>query len=304
MKDPTHLAIRRKAQASALAVALATALPAAALPLLGSAQNYVALAGSTITNTGLSAIWGDIGTDPGIAITGLAGVTHTGTIHQIDATAHQAQFDAAAAYGLLAARSSTVNLTGVDLGGRTLTPGVYTFNTAAQLTGILTLDAGADPNAQFVFQIGTALTTATGSAVNVQNGGARVGVFWQVGSSATLGTGTSFAGNLLADQSITLDTAASILCGRAFALHAALTLDGNRISNDCSGAGSLGSGRLDGGSHGFSAAVPEPTTAALLAFGLAALARIGGRNLRGHATHNAHPDAASAGPVAKALPGS
>jgi type VI secretion system secreted protein VgrG len=272
MTSPAHLSIRLFAQASALAVALAAALPVAALPLLGSAQSYAALAGSTITNTGISAIWGDVGTDPGVAITGLGSMTHTGTIHQADAVAHQAQLDAAAAFGLLGARISTANLTGVDLGGLTLTPGVYTFSSSAQLTGTLTLDAGADPNAQFVFQIGTALTTATASAVNVQNGGAHVGVFWQVGSSATLGTGTSFAGNLLADQSITLDTAASILCGRAFALHAALTLDGNRISNDCSGAGSLGSGRLDGASQGFSAAVPEPASGALLAFGLAALA--------------------------------
>ncbi len=274
MNTPSRHTVRRLAQASALAAALSAALPAAALPVLGSAQNFAALAASTLTNTGASTVWGDIGLDPGTAITGIGSVTLTGTFNHTDATAHQAQLDAATAFGLLAARTSTVNMTGVDLGGRTLTPGVYTFNTAAQLTGTLTLDAGADPNAQFVFQIGTALTTASGSAVNVLNGGSNVGVFWQVGSSATLGTGTSFAGNLLADQSITMNTAASILCGRAFALHAALTMDSNLLSNDCSGAGSLGSGRLDGASLGYSAAnpVPEPATGALLAFGLAALA--------------------------------
>ena len=270
----TRLSVRHLARLSALASALCVALPAMALPLLGSAQNFAALAASTLTNTGASSVWGDIGLDPGTAITGIGSVTLTGTFNHTDATAHQAQLDAATAFGLLAARTSTVNMTGVDLGGRTLTPGVYTFNTAAQLTGTLTLDAGADPNAQFVFQIGTALTTATGSAVNVLNGGSNVGVFWQVGSSATLGTGTRFAGNLLADQSITMNTAASILCGRAFALHAALTLDSNVLSNDCAGAGSLGSGLGDSGSQGYSAPVPEPDSGALFGLGLAAFSAL------------------------------
>jgi type VI secretion system secreted protein VgrG len=272
---------------SALLGALSGALPAMALPLLGSAQNFATLAASALTNTGASTVWGDIGIDPGTSITGVGSLTVTGTIHQTDGAALQAQLDASAAWTGLAARTATGNLTGQDLGGLTLTPGVYVFTSAAQLTGALILDAGADPNAQFVFQIGSALTTASGSTVTVQNGGNNVGVFWQIGSSATLGTGSQFAGNLLADQSITLNTAASILCGRAFALHAALTMDNNRLSNDCAGAGSLGSGRGDGGSLGFSAArpVPEPTPGTLFALGLVAFVASGSVR-RGSGVHS------------------
>ncbi len=158
-----------------------------------------------------------------------------------------------------------------------LTPGVYYFETSAQLTGTLTLDFASNPGGDFVFQIGTALTTASSSAVDVLNGDSLSGVYWQVGSSATLGTSTVFAGNIIADQSITLNTTADILCGRAIALNAAVTLDSNRISNN-NIEEDWGSGRDDDfGSYGYSggsngnggpAIIPAPGALLLAGVGL------------------------------------
>ena len=145
-----------------------------------------------------------------------------------------------------------------DLGGLTLFAGTYFFASPTQLTGTLTLDAQGDANAMFVFQIGSTLTTASASLVNMLNGDAG-DVYWQVGSSATLGTGTVFAGSIIADQSATLTTNATILCGRAIALNAAVTMDTNTLSNACS---------VGGGGGG---TVPEPTTLALVGLALIAL---------------------------------
>lgn len=204
---------------------------------LGTSQSFAVLGGSTVTNTGPSVLTGDLGVSPGAAITGFPPGTRTGTTHAADATALTAQNDVTTQYNALAAAACTNNLTGVDLGGLTLTPGVFCFASSAQLTGTLTLNAQGNPNAVFIFQTGTTLTTAAGSSVVLINGGNPCGVAWKIGSSATLGTTTSFIGNLIALSSITLNTGANIV-GRALARTGAVTLDTNNVSfASCSAGG-------------------------------------------------------------------
>jgi hypothetical protein len=248
------------------------AAPAAAASPLGTASDYAVLGSSTVTNTGPTTIVGDIGVSPGLAFTGIESLTHTGTIHLGDAPAAAARLDARTAFSNFAALPIGTDLTGTELGGLTLTPGTYSFASSAQLTGALALDFSSNPGGSFIFRIGSTLTTASGSSVSVLGGNGLSGIFWNVGSSATLGTGTSFAGNILADQSITLNSGASILCGRAIALVGAVTMDSNSISNDCRGSGDLGSGRSDFGSLGFggggtAGGVPEPASWAMLMIG-------------------------------------
>lgn len=199
-------------------------------PPLGQAGTFAVLAGSTVTNTGPSTVLGDLGVSPGTAVVGFPpGLISGGTIHSNDAVAQGAQADATTAYNTLAGEASTATLTGQDLGGLTLVSGVYTFSSSAQLTGTLTLDAQGDPAAVFVFQIGSTLTTASGARVVVINGGTDCNVFWQVGSSATLGTTTEFAGNILALTTITLNTGVR-LSGRALARTGAVTLDSTNVA--------------------------------------------------------------------------
>ena len=200
--------------------------------ILGTAETYGVLAGSTVTNTGSSVIQGNVGVFPGLAVVGFPPgiVVPPGTIHAGDTHAQQAQIDLTTAINALNALPTQVNLTGQNLGGLNLGPAVYSFATSAQLTGVLTLDGQGNSAAQFVFKIGTTLTTASNSAVLLINGANGNNVYWVVGSSATLGTNTVFAGNILADQSITLNTGATITCGRALAENAAVTLDTNTIT--------------------------------------------------------------------------
>lgn len=234
---------------------------------LGTAGSFAVLAGSTVTNTGPTTIHGDLGLWPGTAITGFPpGLVSGGTTHASDAVALQAQSDLTLAYIAAAGQLGGVNLTGQDLGGLTLTPGVYHFDSSAQLTGVLTLNALGDPNAVYVFQMGSALTTASNSSVVFANGGPVDGLYWQVGSSATLGTSTAFAGNILALTSITLNTGASITCGSALARNGAVTLDTNTI--DTLGCGTTTGGGGGTGGDGGGSAVPEPQTAALFGVGL------------------------------------
>ena len=167
-----------------------------------------------------------------------------------------AQGSLTTAYNAAAAEPCGTNETGTDLGGLSLTTGVYCFNSSAGLTGQLTLNAQGIANSVFVFQIGSTLTTASNSSVIIINGAPGDNVFWQVGSSATLGTGTQFIGDILASASITLTTGADITCGRALASTGAVTMDTNTVSTDSCNVGLEGS------------ASPEPQTATLLGMGV------------------------------------
>jgi subtilisin family serine protease len=213
-------------------IAVYGASPASAetAPPLGSAQGFAVLGGSTITSTGSSVITGNLGVSPGTAVTGFPpGLVVSGTIHAADAATIAAQSAVTTAYTSLVGQACTQDLTGRDLGGQSLVAGVYCFSSSAQLTGTLTLNAQGNPNAVFLFKMGSTLTTASASSVVLINGGSPGNVFWQVGSSATLGTATSFAGNILALTSITVTTGTRIM-GRALAQNGAVTLDTNAVA--------------------------------------------------------------------------
>jgi len=229
-----------------LIVALAAAWPigalAAAQPRLGTATSFAVLAGSTITNTGATTINGDVGISPNgsSSVTGFPpGIINGGT-HYADAVALQAKNDLVTAYNDAANQTPFVDLTGQNLGGKNLTPGTYRFSSSAQLTGPLPLSGFGI----YVFQIGSTLTTASGSSVLLTNGAQACGVYWQVTSSATFGTATSFQGTVMALASITMTTGATLI-GRALARTSAVTLDTNTITRPaalCSGLPTVGVG--------------------------------------------------------------
>jgi len=218
---------------SAVALLLLTAsftpVFAQTAPTLGTAQNFAILGASAVTNTGPTIINGDLGVSPGTAVTGFGPGIVNGTIHAADAVAAQAGNDANTAYNSLAGQPCNTILTGQDLGGLTLTPGVYCYASSAQLTGTLTLNGQGNPNAVFIFKMGSTLTTASKSSVVLVNGSTACNVFFQVGSSATLGTGTQFIGNIFALASVTLTTNVNVF-GRAVGLNGAVTLDSNVVS--------------------------------------------------------------------------
>lgn len=204
---------------------------------LGTAGTYSVLGGQTVTNTGPSALSGNLGVSPGTAITGFPPGTVGGATHAGDAQAAQAQSDLVIAYNDAAGRAATAIVAG-DLVGQTLTAGVYKSTSSLALSGTLTLDGQGNPNAVFIFQMASTLTTASASNVNLINGAQASNVFWQVGSSASLGTTSSFTGTIMALTSITVTTG-TVVKGRALAHNGAVTLDNNTFTTVVSGALSI-----------------------------------------------------------------
>jgi Ice-binding-like/Bacterial Ig-like domain len=199
--------------------------PAALCPLIG---NFSVLAGSTVTNTGSTVITGDVGVSPGTAVTGFPPGLASGATHTADGAAAQAQATLTVAYNDAEGRSGATTKAG-DLGGQTLTAGVYKSTSSLGITGDLTLDAQGNPDAVFIFQIASTLTTASASRIVLIGSAKPCNVFWQVGSSATLGTASIFKGNIMALTSITITTGVN-LEGRALARNGAVTLDSDVIT--------------------------------------------------------------------------
>lgn len=217
-----------------LAPGLAGVTHAAIVPTVpvGSAGNYSVLGATTVTNTGGSVLNASLGLSPGTDITGFppGQVNPPGTTDATNAAAAQAQADLTAAYLNAAGRPLDANTT-ADLGNLSLMGGVYAgpSKSALQLTGTLTLDAAGDPNTVFIFQTDSTLITSSGSSVVLINGAQECNVFWQVGSSATLGTGSVFVGTILALTSITVTNSVTVH-GRALARNGAVTLDNDTFT--------------------------------------------------------------------------
>jgi hypothetical protein len=197
---------------------------------LNSASTFTVLGASAVTNTGPTVVNGNLGVSPGSAVTGFPpGTVVGGAIHITDGPAGSAQADATTAYNDAAGRTTPTVVAG-DLGGQTLTPGLYKSTSTLGITGVLRLDGQGSTSSVFIFQIASGLTTASSSQVILQNGAQAANIFWQVGSSATLGTYSSFSGTILALASVSVTTGAA-LNGRALALTGAVTLDTNTAVN-------------------------------------------------------------------------
>lgn len=263
-----------------------------AVPVLGAdLSSFAVLGASAVTNTGATTLAGNLGVSNNSSVSGITGFfgtlandgpgTFTGAAHQGDAFALTADGQLAQAMTSLGGMGPGTSL-GAALGGLTLAPGTYTVSAgASNLTGTLTLDGGGNANAFWVFQMPSTLITSSGSFVNVINTGAGAGVYWNVGSSATLGSTTTFAGNILASASITMSDGVRISCGRALAHTGAVTLINDTVNaTNCAGAGGQGSAGLSGGltvldsgaiaalPYASVGAVPEPETYALMLAGL------------------------------------
>lgn len=228
--------------AAVIGAACAGRVAQAVVVNMGTTVGYAVLSAAGVTSTGDTVITGDVGLSPLTTLTGAPVVN--GVIHANDAAAVQAMADAQSAYTAVTMLTYDTNLTGQNLGGQVLTPGVYYFASSAELTGDLVLDGLGQENPSFIFQIGSTLTTAMDSSILTLNGAYVGNIIFQVGSSATLGSGTDFSGVIVAHTSNTLTTGATVE-GGVFALNGAVTLDGNMI-----------------------VAVPEPATAGLMVLGV------------------------------------
>jgi Ice-binding-like len=237
----THLRTLRSLVAGTVAIAAATLTfaPAAGAvavsPPLGVAETFAVLGGSAVTNTGATVITGDVGVSPGSSIAGFPPGQVSGTVYNSGPVATAAQADIGTAFGFTAGQACDQDLSGLDLGGMTITPGVYCYASSAQLTGVLKLDALGDPTATWLFKTTSSLTTASNAAVVLVNGGSQCtnNITWHIGSSATVGSGSIFLGNIIANTSITLATGAGNT-GSLYAHTGAVTLDTNAVST-CDG---------------------------------------------------------------------
>ncbi len=230
-----------------------SAMAASASVGLGTADSFSVLGGSTVTNTGPTTMFGSLGLSPGSSVTGAPQVL--GATHVDDAVAIEAKSALTTAYNDAASRPSNGSA-GTDLSGQVFLPGVRTASSSLLLSsGSVTLDAQGNPNAVFIFQIPTTLTTSSDTSVHLINGAQACNVFWQVGSSATLGTGTSFVGTIMAAASITADTAATVH-GRLLASTGAVTLDTNTITTSHCASSETGNG---GGTETTTTGVPVVT---------------------------------------------
>jgi Ice-binding-like len=245
-RRPSFRAGRRTSRAGVLLLGVlstfiftSSALGAAASVGLGTAASFSVLGGSTVTNTGPTTMWGDLGLSPGSSVTGAPHVL--GQTHVDDAVSIAAKNDLTTAYNDAASRPSNGSA-GTDLAGQVFLPGVRTASSSLLLSsGSVTLDAQGNPAAVFIFQIGSTLITGSNTSVSLVNGAQACNVFWQVASSATLGTGTSFVGTIMALESISANTAATIH-GRLLARTAAVTLDTNTITTSNCASSVSGSG--------------------------------------------------------------